>query len=154
MRRVVAGLSRSVDPGALGVRIRARPLVCREGRRQPNAAFGASPRLRWSAPQVATFSAFPWPCLRIVDARLDDAYGVNLLSAPTARFDLSLAEVIRGRLAPARAVLASPTVTLDLDRPPFAGGGRGTGGAGARRGGFRAVGEPEPFQWRAAHRQP
>ena len=93
-----------------------------------NAAFGVSPRLRWSAPQAATFSAFPWPCLRIVDARLNDAYGVNLLSAPTARFDLSLPELIRGRLAPARAVLVSPTVTLDLDRPPFAGATEGLAG--------------------------
>ena len=66
-----------------------------------NAAFGASPRLRWSAPhRAATFSAFPWPCLSIVDARLDDADGVNLLSAPTARFDLSLAELIRGARRP------------------------------------------------------
>ena len=47
-----------------------------------NAAFGASPRLHWSAPQAATFSVFPWPSVRIADARLDDAYGVNLLSAP------------------------------------------------------------------------
>ena len=47
-----------------------------------NAAFGASPRLHWSAPQAATFSALPWPSLRIVDARLDDAGGVNLLRRP------------------------------------------------------------------------
>jgi AsmA protein len=101
-----------------------------------NAAFGASPRLRWSAPQAATFSALPWPCLSIVDARLDDAYGVNLLSAPTARFDLSLAALIRGRLAPARAVLVSPTVTLDLDRPPFAGAADGLAGPGSVAGAF------------------
>ena len=86
-----------------------------------NAAFGAAPRLRWSAPQAATFSLFPWPSLRVVDARVNDAYGVNLLSAPAARLDLSLGELMRGRFVPARAVLASPTVTLDLDRPPFAG---------------------------------
>jgi AsmA protein len=101
-----------------------------------NAAFGASPRLRWSAPQAANFSAFPWPCLSIVDARLDDAYGVNLLSAPTARFDLSLAALTRGRLAPARAVLVSPTVTLDLDRPPFAGAAEGLAGPGSVAGAF------------------
>jgi len=101
-----------------------------------NAAFGASPRLRWSAPQAATFSAFPWPCLRIVDVRLDDAYGVSLLSAPTARLDLSLVELIRGRLAPARAVLVSPTVTLDLDRPPFAGAAEGLTGPGSVAGVF------------------
>ncbi|MGB3583623.1 MAG: hypothetical protein WBA40_21265, partial [Roseiarcus sp.] len=74
-----------------------------------NAAFGASPRLHWSAPQAASFSALPWPSLRIVDARLDDAGGVNLLSAPTARLDLSLVELVRGRFIPTRAVLVSPT---------------------------------------------
>jgi AsmA protein len=84
-----------------------------------NAAFGASPRLHWSAPQAATFSVLPWPSLRVVDARLDDAGGVNLFSAPTARLDLSLFELARGRFIPVRAVLVSPTVTLDIDRPPF-----------------------------------
>ena len=85
-----------------------------------NAAFGVSPRLHWSAPQAATFSVLPWPSLRIVDARLDDAGGVNLLTAPTARLDLSLVELVRGRFIPTRAILVSPTVTLDIDRPPFA----------------------------------
>ena len=85
-----------------------------------NAAFGASPRLHWSAPEAASFSALPWPSLRVVDARLDDVNGVNLLSAPTARLDLSLLELARGRFIPTRAVLVSPTVTLDIDRPPFA----------------------------------
>ena len=85
-----------------------------------NAAFGASPRLHWSAPQAATFSVLPWPSVRIVDARLDDIGGVNLLSAPTARLDLSLIELARGRFIPIRAILVSPTVTLDIDRPPFA----------------------------------
>jgi len=91
-----------------------------------NAAFGASPRLHWSAPQAATFSLFPWPSLRVVDARLNDAYGVNLLSAPSARLDLSLVELMRGRIVPARAILVSPTVTLDIDRPPFAGAADGS----------------------------
>jgi AsmA protein len=88
-----------------------------------NAAFGASPRLHWSAPQAATFSVLPWPSLRIVDARLDDAGGVNLFSAPTARLDLSLVELLRGRFIPSHALLVSPTVTLDIDRPPFAAAG-------------------------------
>ena len=52
-----------------------------------NASFGASPRLHWSAPQTASFSAFPWPSVQIAEARLDDAYGVNLLSAPAARLN-------------------------------------------------------------------
>ena len=92
-----------------------------------NAAVGASPRLHWSDPQTATFSFLPWPSLRIVDARLDDAGGVNLLSAPTARLDLSLVELMRGRFIPTRAILVSPTVTLDVDRPPFAAAAVGTG---------------------------
>src|SRR5271156_799802 len=86
-----------------------------------NAAFGASPRLHWSAPQGASFSALPRPSVRIEDARLDDAYGVNLLSAPAARLNLSLMELLRGRFIPKRAILVSPTVTVDLERPPFAG---------------------------------
>ncbi|MGH6799634.1 MAG: hypothetical protein ACREDI_14780 [Roseiarcus sp.] len=93
-----------------------------------NAAFGASPRLHWSAPQAAAFSALPWPSLRIVDARLDDVYGVNLLSAPTARLNLSLIELLRGRFIPKRAILVSPTVTLHVDRPPFAGAAGGSAG--------------------------
>ena len=55
-----------------------------------NAAFGAAPRLHWSAPETASFSILPRPSVRIADARLDDAYGVNLLSAPQARLNLSL----------------------------------------------------------------
>ena len=85
-----------------------------------NAAFGPSPRLHWTAPQDATFSVLPWPSVRIVDARLDDVGGVNLLSAQTARLDLSLIELARGRFIPTRAILVSPTLTLDTDRPPFA----------------------------------
>ncbi len=95
-----------------------------------NAAFGASPRLHWSAPGAASFSALPWPSVRIVDARLDDAYGVNLFSAPAARLNLSLIELLRGRLIPTGATLVSPTVTVDVDRPPFAGAaGESTGPA-------------------------
>src|SRR5271167_4085494 len=84
-----------------------------------NAAFGASARLRWAAPDSATFRALPWPSLRIVDARLDDALGANLISAPEARLDLSVAELIKGRMKPIRAVLVTPIITLDLDRPPL-----------------------------------
>jgi AsmA protein len=90
-----------------------------------NAAFGASPRLHWSAPQTASFSALPWPSVRIDDARLDDAYGVNLLSAPAARLNLSLIDLLRGRFIPTGVILVSPTVTVDVDRPPFAGGSAG-----------------------------
>jgi AsmA protein len=93
-----------------------------------NAAFGASPRLHWRAPQAASFSALPWPSVRIEDAQLDDAYGVNLLAAPAARLNLSLMELLRGRLIPKRAILVSPTVTVDLERPPFAGAVGGSAG--------------------------
>jgi AsmA protein len=86
-----------------------------------NAAFGASPRLHWSAPETASFSVLPRPSVRIANARLDDAYGVNLLSAPEARLNLSLIDLLRGRFIPTGVVLVSPTVTIDIDRPPFAG---------------------------------
>jgi AsmA protein len=104
-----------------------------------NAAFGASPRLHWRAPQAATFALFPWPSLRVVDARLNDAHGVNLLSAPTARLDLSLVELMRGRIAPARATLVSPTVTLDIDRLPFAGAADGSAAPASVAGALRPL---------------
>jgi AsmA protein len=59
--------------------------------------------------------------VRIDGARLDDAYGVNLLSAPAARLNLSLIDLLRGRFIPTGVVLVGPTVTIDVDRPPFAG---------------------------------
>ncbi len=93
-----------------------------------NAAFGPSPRLHWSAPQAASFSALPWPSVRIIDARLDDAYGVDLLSAPAARVNLSLINLMRGRFIPTGVILVSPTVTVDVDHPPFAGAAGGSGG--------------------------
>jgi AsmA protein len=93
-----------------------------------NAAFGASPRLHWSAPKTASFSALPRPSVRIEDARLDDAYGVNLLSAPAARLNLSLIDILGGRFIPTGVVLVSPTVTIDVDNPPFAGAAGGSAG--------------------------
>ena len=99
-----------------------------------NAAFGASPRLHWNAPQAASFSVLPWPSVRIADARLDDAYGVNLLSSPAARLNLSLIELLRGRFIPTGVVLVNSTVTVDVDRPPFAGGpGESAGPAAVAR---------------------
>ena len=96
------------------------PLATKQVAENLNAAFGASARLRWGAPDAATFHALPWPSLRIVDARLDDARGTNLILAPEARLDLSIGELMRGRLTPTRAVLITPIMTLDLDRPPLA----------------------------------
>jgi AsmA protein len=95
------------------------PLTTRQVAENLNAAFGASARLRWGAPDAATFRALPWPSLRIVDARLDDARGTNLILAPEARLDLSIGELMRGRLTPTRAVLITPIMTLDLDRAPL-----------------------------------
>jgi AsmA protein len=86
-----------------------------------NAAFGGSGPVTWSAPQSATFSVLPWPSVRFVDARLDDAFGLNVMSAPEARVDLSLIDLALGRIAPGRVILAQPTITLDLERPPFSG---------------------------------
>jgi AsmA protein len=126
MRRVVAWGCAAASIVALAACGFARwPLSAVKVGDSLNAAFGPSPRLHWSAPQTATFSLLPWPSLRIVDARLDDAAGFNLLSAPTAWLDLSLLELARGRFIPMRAVLVSPTVTIDVDRAPFAAAGSG-----------------------------
>ncbi len=84
-----------------------------------NAASGPTRPLTWSEPQTATVSALPWPSLRIVDAQLDSASGASVVSAPEARVDLSLVALVLGRVEPARVALAAPTITFDLDRPPF-----------------------------------
>ena len=82
-----------------------------------NAALGAPPRLTWSTPEAATFSVLPWPSLRIVKARLDDASAANVVSAPGAEIDLSPIELALGRVAPTHVALFAPSITLDLDRP-------------------------------------
>src|SRR5271157_2742645 len=97
------------------------PLSVEPVARSLNAAFGATGRLRWTAPKAATFRALPWPSLTIVDAQLDDASGASLVLAPEARLDLSVGELVRGRFSPVRAVLVTPIMTLDLDRSPVAG---------------------------------
>jgi AsmA protein len=84
-----------------------------------NASFGRPGEITWNAPKEATFSALPWPSLRVVDATLDNASGVNLVSAPEARLDLSLVGLMMGRIAPAQLTLSAPTITIDLDRTPF-----------------------------------
>ncbi len=84
-------------------------------------AAGSSASVRWGVPDSAAFRALPWPSLSIVGLRLDDALGANLISAPEARLDLSPGELLKGRLAPVRATLVTPIVTLDLDRPPWGG---------------------------------
>ncbi len=124
MRRAVAwGLALALFVALAACGFMRWPLSAAKVGDSLNAAFGASPRLHWSAPETASFSAFPWPSVQIAEARLDDAYGVNLLSAPAARLNLSLVDLLRGRFIPTGAILVSPTVTIDVDRPPFAGAG-------------------------------
>lgn len=85
-----------------------------------NDATDASAPLIWRTPEAATFSILPWPNLRIVNAQVDDALGANLMSAPEARLDLTLAGLADGRFAPARIFLVAPTISIDLDGPMFA----------------------------------
>ncbi|HXZ16022.1 MAG TPA: hypothetical protein VEH77_08655, partial [Roseiarcus sp.] len=84
-----------------------------------NSGFGPSRAWSWKAPEAATFSALPWPAFRLVEARLEDASAANRVSAAEARVDLSLTDLVFGRLAPRQVTLDQPTITLDLDRPPF-----------------------------------
>ena len=129
MRRAVAwGLALALIVALTACVFMRWPLTAAKVGDSLNAAFGASPRLHWSAPETASFSALPRPSVRIADARLDDAYGVNLLSAPEARLNLSLIDLLRGRFIPTGVVLVSPTVTIDIDRPPFAGAAGETAG--------------------------
>ena len=129
MRRAVAwGLALALIVALTACGVMRWPLTAAKVGDSLNAAFGASPRLHWSAPRTASFSVLPRPSVRIADARLDDAYGVNLLSAPEARLNLSLIDLLRGRFIPTGVVLISPTVTIDIDRPPFAGAAGETAG--------------------------
>jgi AsmA protein len=129
MRRAVAwGLALALIVALTACGFMRWPLTAAKVGDSLNAAFGASPRLHWSAPGTASFSFLPRPSVRIADARLDDAYGVNLLSAPEARLNLSLIDLLRGRFIPTGVVLISPTVTIDIDRPPFAGAAGETAG--------------------------
>jgi AsmA protein len=122
MRRAAAWAGVVVVTAAVAAAVGLTPwsMTAKQVADNLNAGFDASARIRWSAPAAATFRVLPWPSLRIVDARLNDAVGANLITAPEARLDLSLGELIKGRLTPVRAVLVTPIVTLDLDRPPLA----------------------------------
>ena len=134
MRRAVAsGLALALIVALAACGFMRWPLSAAKVGDSLNAAFGASPRLHWRVPRKASFSALPWPSVRIANAQLDDAYGVNLLSAPAARLNLSLVELLRGRLIPTGVILVRPTVTVDVDRPPFAGAGGSAGPATAAR---------------------
>src|SRR6202034_4761109 len=117
MRRAVAwGLALALIVALTVCGFMRWPLSAAKAGDSLNPAFGASPRLHWSAPETASFSILPRPSVGITGARLDDAYGVNLLLAPEARLNLSLIEVLRGRVIPTGVVLFSPAGPPHLPR--------------------------------------
>lgn len=83
-----------------------------------NGASGST-RLHWAMPDAASFRALPWPSVRFYGARLD-ASGATLLTAPEARLDLAVGELLRGRFVAKRAALTSPIITIDLSARVFA----------------------------------
>jgi len=74
--------------------------------------------LHWRGPARAYFALLPWPTLRVIGVDLFAADGHSVLTAPSARFPLSLAALTRGRFAPTGATLESPTALIDLDAAP------------------------------------
>ncbi|MBV8662195.1 MAG: AsmA family protein [Hyphomicrobiales bacterium] len=92
-----------------------------------SAAFEAqvnrtvSPRLglHVGRPASATFALLPWPTIRVVGVDLLDAQDRSVLSAPAAKFPLSLANLLRGRVVPLGASLRNPTALIDLDAAPI-----------------------------------
>jgi AsmA protein len=87
-----------------------------------NSALGEGARLAWRTPESASFSVLPWPRLRISGAELDDRRGVSILSAPSARFDLSPLALLGGRSVAVAAAFRRPTLTIDLDQTAVLGG--------------------------------
>lgn len=81
-----------------------------------------SPRLglHLRRPANATFALLPWPTLRVVGVDLADGQDRSLLSAPAAKFPLSLTGLMRGRLVPVGATWQNPTALIDLDAGPAA----------------------------------
>ena len=114
---------------------------------------GASAPLRLGLPEAVTFRALPWPSLSIESARLDGADGAVRVTAPGARLDLSVSQLVQGRFAPVRARLANPILTLDLDRAPFAGPEVGLPGR-KRQPLCAPLDGPQPDRRRAAGHEP
>lgn len=85
-----------------------------------NQATPPSLGLHWRGPARATLAMLPWPTLRVVGLELVDAGDRSVLSAPVARFPLSLAGLLRGRFVPLGATLRNPTAFIDLDATPVA----------------------------------
>ncbi|MBV9288001.1 MAG: hypothetical protein JO288_09280, partial [Hyphomicrobiales bacterium] len=94
-----------------------RPIVAEK----LEARSGALPRLRLDAAGAATFRAFPWPSVSITEARLELNGGAIVVTAPEARMDLAIVDLVGGGLAPVRASFTSPIVTWDVDRLADAG---------------------------------
>jgi len=74
--------------------------------------------LHWRGPARVTFALLPWPTLRVVGVDLVGADGHSVLTAPEARFPLSIFALMSSRLLPVGATLDSPTALLDLDAGP------------------------------------
>jgi len=85
-----------------------------------NQAISSNLGLRLRRPASATFALLPWPTLRVVGVELADAQEHSVLSAPTATFQLSIANLVRGKVVPRAAMLQSPTALIDLDAIPAA----------------------------------
>ena len=63
--------------------------------------------LHWRRPARASLTLLPWPSLSVVGVDLVAADGRSLLTAPTARFSLSLAALARGHFTPDGVTLES-----------------------------------------------
>jgi AsmA protein len=74
--------------------------------------------LHWRGPARVTFTLLPWPTLRVIGVDLLGAGGRSVLTAPEARFPLSIFALLRGRFVPLGATLESPTALVDLDAAP------------------------------------
>jgi AsmA protein len=74
--------------------------------------------LHWRGPARVTFALLPWPTLRVVGVDLVAADGRSVLTAPEARFPLSIFALMGGRLLPVGATLDNPTALIDLDAAP------------------------------------
>jgi AsmA protein len=85
-----------------------------------NQAMSPRVGLHWRGPARATLALLPWPTLRVVGLELVDARDQSVLSAPVARFPLSLTGLLRGRFVPLGATLRRPTAFIDLDATPVA----------------------------------
>lgn len=85
---------------------------------QVNRAISPRLGLHVGRPANATFALLPWPTVRVVGVDLLDAQNRSILSAPAAKFPLSVAELLRGHVVPLGATLRNPTALIDLDAAP------------------------------------